>query len=50
MRNIELSMKVSEINIFQIVIDKDEVCELFPGNDPSKLKPQFFKPFVSPTD
>ena len=39
---------MSEINIAQIAIAKDKVGELFPGNDPSKLKPQF-KPFVSPS-
>ena len=40
---------MSEINFDQSGIGSDQVGELFLGNDPSKLKPQLFKPLVSPS-
>lgn len=39
-----------EINFDQSGIGSDQVGELFLGNDSSRLRPQLFKPLVSPND
>lgn len=39
-----------EINFDQSGIGSDQVGELFLSNDSSRLKPQLFKPLVSPSD
>ena len=39
-----------EINYDNKGIDSNKVCELFLGNDPSKLEPYLFKPLASPSN